>query len=118
MKIKIKENASSIYAGSTNDFEYSHEWYNIYKELAGEIIEVETDYLFSNQFNTVPIEGISDIGLRIMEEYVEEVIDDEREGKGRCQYCGENVELADNYDVDELICINCGKEGYIEKFDI
>jgi hypothetical protein len=33
-------------------------------KLAGQEIEVKTDYLFSDQYNTPPIDGISENGLR------------------------------------------------------
>lgn len=63
-------------------------FYSQLLEVAGTEIEVETEYLFRNQFNTVPIPDISENGLRVMEEYIECVIDDEREGKARCNWCG------------------------------
>lgn len=36
-------------------------------ELNGKIIELDTTYLFGNQWNTAPIEGISELGLRIFD---------------------------------------------------
>jgi len=57
------------------------EFYGMLLASAGRKIKVETDYLFKDQFNTVPIKGVSDSGMRINEKYVAEVIDDERRGK-------------------------------------
>lgn len=44
-----------------------------------------------------------------MEEVVEEVIDDERPGKARCNWCGK---VSDN----QLICMACGKRDFLEVF--
>ena len=96
MEIKIKKDASAIYAKNASDFQYSSEWWRTLQKVAGKTLVVETEFLFRNQFNTAPIEGVSENGLRIMEEWVEEVIDDKREYKMRCNYCGKtsNVGLS------------------------
>ena len=53
MKIKIKDSAPSIYLSSNIYVPYNEKFYNILKVIAGKKIEVETDYLFLDQFNTV-----------------------------------------------------------------
>ena len=45
----------------------------------GQWIEVETDYLFNNQYNTAE--------YRICDCMVEAVRDDVRANKGKCRYC-------------------------------
>jgi hypothetical protein len=59
-------------------------------------LEVDTEYLFSDQYNTVPIPGISENGLRLMDEDITEVIDDARTGKGKCNWCGSTVDDLEN----------------------
>lgn len=41
--------------------------------LRGKRIKVETDYLFLNQFNTPPIKGVSELGLRVMAKDVSKI---------------------------------------------
>ena len=72
MKILIKKNAY-IYANSDK----SREWL---KENEGKWVEVETDHLFTNQYNTS--------NMRVLDSQVEAVSDDARIGKGKCKYCG------------------------------
>jgi len=113
MKIKIKKSAPVIYRRGLNKrpsdgySKTEFEWIETLKQVSGKTIEVETDYLFKNQFNTVPIKGVSELGLRIMENLVEEVIDDERIGKYKCNWCGHHSENSDK-------CPECGKAEYLE----
>ena len=102
MKIKIKENASELYANKYQgklEGLFNIEWFRVLKKIEGMVLEVDTKYLFKDQYNTVPVEGVSDAGLRIMDDYVECVIDDERQGKARCLYCGKTVELDDKCNI-------------------
>ena len=107
MEIKIKDNAASLYAkkGCTVP-----RWYDTLCKIEGMTLEVETEYLFRDQFNTVPVPGVSNCGLRIMAESVECVIDDVRPGKMRCNYCGKCQNK-------QSFCNHCGKETYLENFD-
>ena len=68
MKIKIKENAQGDLARLG---------------LCGKWVEVDTRYLFNNQYN------LKDYNLRVMDQDVSAVQDDERPGKVKCGYCGE-----------------------------
>lgn len=104
MKIKITENAGSLFVGHVNcgNETYSEERRQTLLKIQGKIIEVETEHLFGDQFNTVPIYSISEKGIRIHARYVEEVIDDARPGKGRCQNCG-------HIGSDFELCEECGK---------
>lgn len=74
MKIKIKKNAY-VFASYN-----SSEMRNWLKEHEGAWVDVETDYLFNNQYNTEK--------YRIFDSMVEAVQDDAREGMGKCKYCG------------------------------
>lgn len=113
MEIKIKSNAHEIYLGRVNVGDYrslNNRWYYTLKAIAGKILEVETKHLFKDQFNVGAIEGVSGIGLRIMVESVEEVIDDEREYMLRCTYCGEMSEVG--YVTSER-CPHCNQGDYL-----
>lgn len=118
MKIIIKKGAAKNYMKKYNlpqfrnaklDWNQIRKWRMMLKAIEGKEIEVETEYLFKNQFNTVPIPGVSEQGMRIMETDVEKVIDDERPGKARCNWCGKTVLAKDK-------CSECGKSEYLEVF--
>jgi hypothetical protein len=94
MEILIKENAADnyfrrCYKGTRPDAVGLHNegFYNILKGLQGKWVEVETTHLFSNQFNTVPVEGVTGSGARINMEDVEEIKDDVRHGVYKCVWC-------------------------------
>lgn len=84
MKIKIKKNAAEIYRlscyhrASPSTGTFIQQYYMALDAIAGQIIEIETRYLFADQFNTVSIKGVSDSGLRIHANLVDKVIDDAR----------------------------------------
>lgn len=85
------------------------EFYGILLQIAGTTVEVETEYLFEDQFNTAPIPNVSKGGMRIMASYVEKVIGDERPGKARCQWCGKTS-------TDTSMCSHCEKTEYLTIF--
>jgi hypothetical protein len=109
MKIKIVENADGLFRSfiNTGNEANNPKWQEKLKAISGKVLEVETDCLFKDQFNTGPVPGVSDSGLRIMARYVKEVIDDERITRMRCQYCGHNDEVG-------MTCSKCGKDNYLE----
>jgi hypothetical protein len=112
MKIRISDKAYHIYIGGVhNGRTINWEWADKLKELQGETLEVETEYLFRDQFNTAPIDGISDNGMRIMAESVAEVIDDERPGRMRCEWCGA-------VSVVSSTCSNCERDDHLKVFDM
>ena len=90
MRIKMSAKAGSIYCGrcNANRQPIRDEYYTMLKAVEGMILDVETEHLFSDQFNTPPIKGVTELGLRVMDYLVDEVIDDERTYKMRCRYCG------------------------------
>lgn len=114
MRIKVKKTAASdyirrTYKGMRADCGMLHrpEWVKMLEAVQGKWIEVETNYLFQDQFNTVPIPGVSELGMRIMMESVEEIEDDVRIGLMKCGWCGKHTKN------DK--CDKCGKAEYLEK---
>lgn len=94
MKIKIHENAAKnyltrVYRHARPDCPMLHrpEWYEMLKKVEGTWLDVETKHLFSDQFNTAPIPGVSENGMRIMQADVVEIQDDERIGVSKCSWC-------------------------------
>lgn len=57
----------------------------------GELVEIDTTCLFNDQYNTLPGEGGSENGRRILDGEVARIYDDARIGMGRCRYCGAMV---------------------------
>lgn len=115
MKIKIKNNAHEIYKKRTlRPYKpldnFNGEWYDKLKAITGKKIKIETEYLFKDQFNTVPIKGVSDIGMRIMAYCVEYVVNDTRINKVKCNWCGK-------ISVSGKKCPYCNKNEYLEFFD-
>jgi hypothetical protein len=112
MKIKIREQARNLYVTyqmHTYKQAVNWEWADKMEAIQGQVIEVETEHLFANGFNTPPIPGVSDNGLRVMANMVEEVIDDVRPGMMKCAWCFNNEPVAD-------VCSKCGKTEYREEF--
>lgn len=114
MKILINDNAASNYIKrcynkvSPEAFGLHNEnFYQILKKIQGTWVEVETEHLFSDQFNCAPIDGVTELGVRIMIEDVVEIENDVREGVVKCQWCF-------GYDKDkDSICDRCGKSEYL-----
>lgn len=79
MKIKIREDAGELYIKNNTDhlgnYYGNPKWEIILYELAGEILEVESESLLPDSFKTKPIHGLFQNGLIILKEYVKEVID-------------------------------------------
>jgi hypothetical protein len=117
MKIRIRKDARAAYIGRcAHGLGFSPVnwvWAETLGKIAGKTIEVETEFLFSDQFNTVPIIGINNgkTGLRLMNSDVAEVIDDIRPTKVRCDWCGKTSDLVNE------VCPHCGKHEYIHGFN-
>lgn len=118
MRIKIKDNATAIYIRDIHRTPINWEWAEMLQKLEGKWLEVETDFLFKDQFNTPPIEGVSESGMRIMESMVEVVENDARKEMVKCQYCGKTEKWTRWYYRPEsrqgAFCPNCGNVGYAE----
>lgn len=112
MRIRIRDDAKSAYIGymvHSCHMPYSDEWARTLEKVQGMTIEVETEHLFVDQFNTVPIPGVSELGLRLMNNSVAEVIDDIRPSKMKCGWCGKCADIGD-------VCPKCGKSKYLFNF--
>jgi len=88
MKIRINKEAAAIYVRGC--YRHAHpscgklhreDYAEMLRAVQGAELEVETEYLFADQFNTVPIPGVSAHGLRVMVNVVDAVIDDLRPGR-------------------------------------
>ncbi|MGN8842557.1 hypothetical protein ACTNDN_07020 [Niallia sp. HCP3S3_B10] len=113
MKIIIRKDALELYIRQNTDY-HGHfigddYWEVIIEKIAGKTLEVDTEQLFKSEFNTKEIFGVTKKGIRIPEEYVEQIIDDQRIGKAKCEFCN-CVSNSLNF------CTHCGKVEYLEPF--
>jgi len=115
MRIKINDNAARNYVHRC--YRHAHasayglhrqDFMNMLSAIEGKWIEVETKFLFRDQFNTVPIPGVSELGMRIMQTEVVKIQNDIRRYWQRCGYCGKNVSI------DYNVCNHCHRAGYLE----
>lgn len=119
MKLRIKEDAGSIFL--QNHYKGKppqhctpatvRDYADKITAIQGITIEIETKYLWDDQFNTAPIEGISKNGLRILDfksekSIIKEVIDDARPGRKKCTICGHYIREDDS---PTTICWWCNK---------
>lgn len=124
MRILIKKNACAIHSRSipahmgytTSQFEFRE----MLSKVQGTWVEVDVEYLFDNQYNTVPIEGVTDRGLRIMEDWVEEIEGDARIDKVKCNWCGTvNHRTRFIYTQEDgtfiFKCPYCDRTGYVKE---
>lgn len=70
--------------------------------IEGLWVEVETDFLFVDQFNLVPTFGTAN-GLRVMETEISDIINDMRPERKRCGWCGNNEPN------EAYVCTKCGR---------
>lgn len=113
MKIRIRKDAEEFYIKEHTNWDGTYtgkdKWERAMKKIAGKILEVDTESLFKYEYNTKPIPGVSKRGIRIFDTYIEEVIDEERHGKSRCELCNETSDSTE-------ICTHCGRSDYLEPF--
>ena len=86
---------------------YSDSYASIMERLSGKIVDVDIKYLFKNSFNIIDSENPDKI-IDLQEYLVEEVIDDIRYLKMKCNYCGF---IQDKNE----ICSKCKKTNFLEK---
>lgn len=109
MFIRIRELAY-VYAES-NSF---RQWC---KDNVGMWVEVDTEYLFNNQYNTcstVGADGSLHGGWRLLDAHIDAVRNDARVGKGKCKYCGKMVNTGEGCS-KHVECITYGIEWFTEK---
>ena len=125
MKIKLYDDAAKRFCFARVGFDQPHgllaptgkHYYEMLLELEGQWLPVDTKYLFEDQYNTLPIPGVSDIAIGIHDDLVESIMDDERPGKAKCRYCGTIIHDADcNAFVEMEKCPYCEKIGYLTIF--
>lgn len=67
-------------------------------------VDIDTTYLFENQYNTVD-------GKRIFDQDIKAIQDDARAGMGKCRHCGAMVKRGEEekhfYDVEKAGCAGC-----------
>ncbi len=88
---------------------WSPEFEAMMRAVEGEWLDVETDHLFRDQFNTTPIPEVSENGLRIMARDVIEIEGDVRGGVWKCGYCYGYSRDGDG------ACEKCGRSGYLDE---
>ncbi len=114
MQIRLKsyEAIRANHCSSANSNPVNWEWLKRMESAGGMTLEVETEHLFSDQFNVGPIEGVTSRGLRIMIVDVAEIIDDARIGVRKCQYCFSQTTSESD------VCEKCGESGYLKPIRI
>ena len=137
MKIRIREGAMGMPHDRFSPINWK--WVAVMRLVAGRTLDVETEYLFDDQYNTAPVlpvlvddwiaelvekepiyagrqaelsdakSSLTTTGLRVMDADVAAVINDARPGKMRCQWCGKTNAISET-------CPSCGKSEYLEPF--
>ena len=116
MKIVIRKYAASEYVGRMTlrdgrlHPQYNSEWYTILCKIEGKTLDVDTNCVFKYNFNTMPIDGVSSLGLQVGIESIERIIDDVRGELMHCTYCGRTQKKATH-------CECCGRDNFLEFFD-
>lgn len=102
-------------------------------ELDGLTIELETKFLFGDQWNTAPIAGVSELGLRVFD-WAQDYIDDKRIKQGhwleqtpamvearqnrlKCGYCGKQYDKRDT-PAPPAFCHACLGNEYLKAGDL
>lgn len=86
-------------------------WAKAMKEIEGKWVEIDTRYLFNNQYSTVGVRHASN-GLRITEDDIVDIVDDARVGRSICNWCNRNCPS------DFMFCPHCGKADRLEPFKV
>lgn len=111
--------------------------YAAYKKINGQVIELETKHIFNNQWNTAPITGFSESGIRVfdwaqdylsaahgmnplikMGHYLEmtQEMRDLRNNTLICGYCGHQEPLEEAKSQD--FCSHCLGSEYLSEYQI
>jgi len=114
MKIQIHPNACANYIARcyrhnrhSQNMLHNAAFADKLRMVQGQWLDVDTEHLFSDQFNTVAVEGVSENGLRVMQSDVVAIVNDVRNNVVKCQWCC-------GYDTDnDGKCDRCGKDDYL-----
>lgn len=85
MRVQIHSHAawryalSLYYSARTGRMQYNNKYADMLRQIQGQWVDIDTMFLFSNQLNTVPIEGVSSHGLRISHAVIARIEDDARD---------------------------------------
>jgi hypothetical protein len=106
--------------------------YSFVRDIDGQTITLETSCLFDNQWNTAPIAGKSDKGLRVFDwaqdypinfsksikrgHYLEQTpaMAEARRNTVKCGYCGKQEPAAKGY----VFCPHCLDSAYLKESDL
>ena len=98
MKIKIRDDAEQAYREEVNrkfneerihtEERIARGWETVLATIAGMVVEVETQYLYKDQFKTKPIPPHNKLGYTLPSYLIEYVIGDIRPAYNRCAQCG------------------------------
>ena len=111
MQIKLRNNLTDMVKARVNlnkDINPTDRWWGVLRDVSGMTLDVETEHLFSDQYNTAPIPGVDNDGIRVMDWMVDYIIDDARPGKMRCGWCGRTQVIAS-------ACSHCGNDGVFKR---
>jgi hypothetical protein len=95
-------------------------------------IELETKYLFADQWNTAPIDGVSDTGYRVHDFAMDACLPNKKIKRGHylaindkmlavrnntqsCGYCGKQTVVNDKHDALSRFCDCCIDSEYLTK---
>lgn len=107
MRLKLRNNLADMWRARVNlakDLNATDSWLGVLRAVSGMTLDVDTNHLFSDQYNTVPIPGVANDGIRVMAWMVEYITDDARPGKMRCGWCGKTQPVC-------AVCTHCGNDG-------
>jgi hypothetical protein len=105
MKVLMKHGLASLYRRRSMTSTYNSKWYTMLLKIEGTILEVDTEYLFQDQFNCITPDGT---GIRVMLNDVSAIIGDIRGNLQYCTWCG-------SHSPKELPrCSKCEKSEYLE----
>lgn len=116
MQVRIKKNAY-VFVGNYSFNNSSEKLRKFLKANEGKLIEIDSEFLFNDQYNTTSFideNGVLNSGFRIFDSMICEVINDKREGKGKCKYCGSMLN-AGEICVKHTECLNYGIAWFTPK---
>ena len=112
MWVRVRKDARSHYVGMERNL-VNWKWADMLEKVQGMWIEVETDYLFLDQYNTVPVPGVSNNGLRLMDRDIDGIYGDVRPERVQCLGCNRAVKPTHPIEGMSVCTCEC---GHLEKY--